>query len=511
MNQQPITIRMLDEEAWWGGKVADGIHMPFTSQTDLALTDLSIELDGNQGCPLLISNKGRFIWSEEPFSFSFKEGILQINSKNGKIIFEEGKGTLSEVYQYVSQQYFPASGTYPDELMFTAPQYNLWIELLYEPTQEKVLQYAETLLQKGMPPGVLMIDDNWHEPYGTWQFHPGRFPDPKGMMDKLHALGFKVMLWVCPFVSPDSMTFRSLHEKGFLIKDHSGKVAVRQWWNGYSAVLDCTNPEAAQWFKEQLNDLQNKYGVDGFKFDAGDLYAYEETDQSYLPSTKNAHCEAWAQIGLAYTLNEYRICWKLAGQPIVQRLKDKLHTWDHNGLSSLIPSTLAQSLMGYAFVCPDMIGGGEYMHFSSHAESLDQELFVRYAQCSALLPMMQFSAAPWRVLDERHSALCVEAAQLHLEFANEIMHWVRHAAKTGEPVVRHLAYAFNGEGLENINDQFLLGDRVLVAPVLEKGATSRHILFPSGSWLGDDDSIIQGPCHIEVHAPLERLPRYRKL
>lgn len=77
----------------------------------------------------------------------------------------------------------------PEELLFTAPQYNLWIELLYEPTQEKVLQYARKVLDLGMPPGVIMIDDNWHEPYGTWVFHSGRFPDPARMVQELHAMG----------------------------------------------------------------------------------------------------------------------------------------------------------------------------------------------------------------------------------------------------------------------------------------------------------------------------------
>ena len=67
----------------------------------------------------------------------------------------------------------------PDAALFAAPQYNTWIEMLYEPTQARTLAYAEAILAHDMPPGVLIIDDNWHEAYGTFCFHPGRFPRPK--------------------------------------------------------------------------------------------------------------------------------------------------------------------------------------------------------------------------------------------------------------------------------------------------------------------------------------------
>ena len=84
----------------------------------------------------------------------------------------------------------------PDELLFTHPQYNTWIELMYDQNEEDILEYARAIIDNGYPPGVLMIDDNWQENYGIWKFSPRRFKDPKGMMDELHAMGFKVMLWV---------------------------------------------------------------------------------------------------------------------------------------------------------------------------------------------------------------------------------------------------------------------------------------------------------------------------
>ncbi|WP_150273264.1 glycoside hydrolase family 31 protein [Paenibacillus tepidiphilus] len=503
-HDQTMKLELLEGEYWWGGRTADGMDMPYGRA--LFAADLNSNHNGNQAAPLLISNKGRYIWSEAPFHFRLEEGSLTVGG--GEVLTGEGYGSLKGVFQQVSRTCFPPDGGIPEELLFTAPQYNLWIELQYEPTQEKVIDYARSVLEHGMPPGVIMIDDNWHEPYGTWTFHSGRFPDPKGMLEELHAMGFQVMLWVCPFISPDSRTFRTVEPAGLLLKDNSGRTAIRKWWNGYSAVLDCTNPGAVKWIQDRLDDLQRDYGIDGFKLDAGDAEFYAEDDLGYTPATPSGHSEAWARVGLKYRLNEYRACWKLAGQPLVQRLKDKGHQWGAGGLGALIPDGLAQGLLGYAYTCPDMIGGGEIGSLTS--AQIDPELFVRYAQCSALFPMMQFSAAPWRVLDETHLGYCIEAAGLHARFGPEILELARHASQTGEPIMRHMAYEFPEEGLETIKDQFMLGSSTLVAPVVEKGCRERQVVLPQGTWAGDDGSVVEGPAVLNIEVPLGRLPYYRK-
>lgn len=500
-----LCLELLPQELWWGGRAADGRSMPFGD--DVFRADLTVSHNGNQACPLLISNEGRYIWSEEPFVFRFSEDHLTVEG-HGELITGEGLGNLREAYRYVSSRFFPPAAEIPEELLFTAPQYNLWIELLYKPTQDKVLQYARDVLNNGMPPGVIMIDDNWHEPYGTWTFHSGRFPNPGQMVEELHAMGFKVMLWVCPFVSLDSYTFRELEPTGVLLKNGRGEIAIRKWWNGYSAVLDCTNPGAVKWMHTQLDALQREYGIDGFKLDAGDVEFYEPDDMSYVPTTPSGQSEAWARMGLKYKLNEYRACWKLAGQPLVQRLKDKGHEWQGDGLDALIPDGLALGLLGYAYTCPDMIGGGEIGSLTS--AMLDKELFVRYAQCSALFPMMQFSAAPWRVLDQEHAEYCAEAARLHVKLGPDILELATHAARTGEPIMRHMAYEFPDEQLDSIQDQFMLGSSILVAPVIVKGARQRTVQFPTGTWIGDDGSTVEGPSKQEIEVPLSRLPYYRK-
>jgi len=163
------------------------------------------------------------------------------------------------------------------------------------------------------------------------------------------------------------------------------------------------------------------------------------------------------------------------GRPLAQRLHDKPCRWGAAGLGSLIPGSIAQGLIGAVFNCPDMIGGGDVADVLE-GESVDPELFVRFAQCSALFPMMQFSQAPWRVLDTEHLAAVRAAVELRQSLLPELMTLVRHAAQTGEPILRPLAYHHPGH--HAVHDQFLLGEDLLVAPVLEKRADLTIALLP---------------------------------
>jgi alpha-glucosidase (family GH31 glycosyl hydrolase) len=502
-------ITLMEGENFWGGCVTDGRQMPY-GKTVFG-RDLYGDTRGNQGQPLLISDQGRYVWCEEPFEFSFDGTRLKLKSKSGKIETGKEGNSLRQAFQYVSQTYFPSTGEIPDPLLFVKPQYNTWIELIYDQRESRIRKYANDILDKGFPAGVLMIDDNWQEDYGVWDFHPGRFSDPKGMMDALHEDGFKVMLWICPYFSPDCETFRLLDKKGYFLKDKRGGTYMCRWWNGYSASLDLTNPDAVKYFQGRLAYLCDTYGVDGFKLDAGDANAYVDKNiKASQDISPNEFSERWAKLGLPFKMNEYRACWKLAGQPLAQRLRDKGHNW--KDLSQLIPDALAQGLMGYTYICPDMIGGGEYSYFYNNPDKpLDQELIVRSAQCSALMPMMQFSVAPWRVLSKENLAICRDMALLHETMGPEIMVMVKSAAQSGEPLVRHLEYLYPHQGYSQVTDQFMLGDDILVAPVLEKGARNRTIVFPAGTWKGDDGSVVTGPCTQKVDAPLERLPWYRSI
>ncbi len=257
-----MRFELQERELWWGGRVADGSQMPFSPG---ATVDLSDHRD-NQASGVLVSNRGRVLSSSEPFSFSVGTHAIEIV---GEVELHEAGNTLRDAVRWSAANVHQVPRSLPEMQMFD-PQWVTWIEMLYEPTQDKVLGYAQQILDAGYKPGVLMIDDNWNQDYGTWKFRPDRFPDPASMVTQLNDMGFEVMLWVCPYVSSDGPHYLQLRDAGLLIGDDAGEPAIRRWWNGYSAVLDLTNPDTVAWFDEQLRTLQSDVGIAGFKFDGAD-------------------------------------------------------------------------------------------------------------------------------------------------------------------------------------------------------------------------------------------------
>lgn len=490
-------ITSLEGEKWWGGMVGLGSQMPF--KDNIRLFDLASENLNNQNVPFLVSSEGRYIWSDKPFSFKMENGNLQIFSDYENLEPILAGNTLKDAYLSASGKHFPPSGQLPDSLFFSMPQYNTWIELMYNQNQEDILKYTDNILKNNFPVGVFMVDDNWQKYYGNFDFKPERFPNPKGMIDQLHKNGFRIMLWICPFVSPDSPEFRELQQKGYLIKKKGTKqAAIIPWWNGYSACYDLSNPAAAEHLKKQLRNMQEQYGIDGFKFDAGDISHYNDAGLEFYDkdATSVDMCEYWAKIGLDFPFNEYRASWKMGGQALVQRLGDKDYSW--NAIKLLIPDMIAAGLLGYAYTCPDLIGGGQFSSFLGIDQTkLDQELIVRSCQIHALMPMMQFSVAPWRILDKKHLAICRKYAHLHKEMGNYILEQTRQSAQTGEPIVRHMEYAFPHQGFIDCKDQFMLGDKYLVTPILTK-EHKRKVMLPKGQWRDDTGKKYRGPKTIEV-------------
>ena len=505
---ETLTVKMEAGECWWGLHTRPRfIETPFDANSKDYVFDLRRDNNANQAVPLLLSTHGRYVWCEEPFLFAMTNGTMTFTAAAKIELVMAGK-TLASAFAAAQARHFPPSGKTPPEIFVTAPQYNSWIELTYNQNERDLLRYARNLLALGFPPGILMVDDTWQLDYGTWEFDPRRFKDPKGMCDELHAMGFKVMLWICPFVSMDSPAYRLVYGKhGFLRSAVDDEPLAVRWWNGRSAVLDLSNRVDREWFDEVLAALQRDYGIDGFKFDAGDTEYYchpsaRPAQAGFTPVEQNG---AWSDLGLRYPYNEFRASWKHGGQPLVQRLCDKGHSW--GDLKRLVPEMIGAGLLGHAFVCPDMIGGGLWTDFLPGGK-LEPELFVRSAQVHALCPMMQFSADPSRVLRGEYLEAVKAAVQTRQRFAAYLKEQLVASGRTGLPMLRSLDFAYPGRGYERCRDEFLLGPSLLVAPQLEKGASSRTVIVPPGDWRADDGTLVHGPAEVTVATPLGRLPHF---
>ncbi len=522
-----VTVKMLPGEHWWGVMNYYGSQMPFDEKTDLVM-DVRRDNKSNQAASFLVSDKGRSLWCDEQTLVTLKNGTITMASEAASVVLDDSGKTLRDAFRGAAAKHFPARGKTPDLLFFSAPQYNTWIELTYHQNEKDILAYAKSMLDNGLPPGVLMIDDTWQAGYGDWRFEPTRFSDPKGMVEKLHAMGFKVLLWMCPYVSMDTPAYRRIAwgvnpddvkgypTRGGFLGEKDGKVhphyktfepAAIGWWNGKSAYLDFTHPNANAWFREQLDRLVRDFGVDGFKFDGGHFGPYAQGYRTWKEkATSGEQVLAYAKFALEYPVTEYRNAWRFQGEPVVERLHDKAHTWE--ALAKLVPDMIAGGLLGHPFMCPDMVGGGSWTAFLP-GSPFDPDLFVRSAQVHALCGMMQFSASPWRYLDKDRQQMIRDVVKMRQEkFAAYFVALAKESGKTGEPMIRNLEYEFPGMGYAGIRDEFIMGHDLLVAPVVEKGATSRKVVLPPGRWRADDGTVFDGPATTDIAAPLGRLPHF---
>ena len=148
------------------------------------------------------------------------------------------------------------------------------------------------------------------------------------------------------------------------------------------------------YFAARLKKLQTDYGIDGFKFDAGEPCFLPRKFETYLPlQHPSEYTRAYVNnVASRFELAEVRTGHQTTGLPgTLTRMGDRFSEWGvGNGLQSIIPTLLTSGVMGYPFCLPDMIGGNAYF-----GKFPDRELLVRWAQANALMPAMQFSIAPW--------------------------------------------------------------------------------------------------------------------
>ena len=189
---------------------------------------------------------------------------------------------------------------------------------------------------------------------------------------------------------------------------------------------------------------------------------------------------------------------------------DRGHRWEVDGINTIIPNSLVQGILGYPFICPDMIGGGEWSYNVKPGFKIDEELFIRMAQASVFFPMMQFSWAPWKRLSEESWKIVAHFGRMHAEVAPEIIKIIEESAVTGEPVLRFMEYQFPGNGYEKILDQYMVGDDILVCPIVTKGTFEKDVVIPDGTWVDELGNTFTKGIH-RIPTPIERLPYFRRV
>ena len=508
-----VKVYPLDGESWWGISNTDGYLQPFT---DYETVDLENHSRLGHTAPFMVSSKGRYIWCDSPFTISCNDGVFTLVSNDAPIQVVEAGRNLKESYLAACQKHFPFDGTYPAEELFVKPQFNNWIEsCMMGINQQSAEEYVKAIGDNDFPCGVVMIDGGWLVQHGTMRFNPETFPDGKRLFDLIRSEGYKSLLWISPYISGDNRTtyldyrLSGGRKKPLLVEsaEYPGEECIVHWWSGKSVSLDLTNPEGAEAFVDQLKECQALYGIDGFKFDGGEAEYFRGKAKFYEGAAAD-YSHAYGEVCRFFPYHESRVGYRNGGSPIMVRLMDVPHDWEK--LPDVLYNIQVSGLMGLPYTVGDMIGGGLVTHIPTDG-SYSNKYMVRSCQLQALMPLMQFSMAPWRVLSKKECDICRDMANLHVSFSDYIMEQVRHAAQTGEPIVRMMDYEFPGQGYDRKMPQFMLGPDYLVAPVLREDDCVT-VELPVGQWQDDLGVVHAGPKVLQLHdVPLERLPYYKKM
>lgn len=390
-----------------------------------------------------------------------------------------------------------------------------------EYTQEQVEGLGRRHREEGVPCDALWLDIEYMDGYRVFTWDEERFPDHQGMLARLREQGFRVITIIDPGVKhdPGYRVFDEAVERDVLCRTESGDLYVGQVWPGRTAFPDFATPEARQWWGA-LNAEHVRSGLAGIWNDmnepatgaiAPDAMRFDRGRASH-ERYHNQYALLMAMgtvAGLREAMPDLRtFVLTRAGFAGIQRyaahwMGDNMSRWDHLWLS--IPMANGFGLSGQPFVGAD-VGG---FFGSSNAE-----LFLRWTQHGALTPFFRNHSSMGNVDQYAWSFgpavldVAREAVRLRYRLLPYLYAAFVEATETGLPVQRPLVLDHQDDAmLRDVDDEYLLGRHVLVAPVTGPGVTHRQVYLPEGDWYDrHTDEVRRGRRFVTAEAPMERIP-----
>ena len=405
--------------------------------------------------------------------------------------------------------------------------------------EKRVREIADGFRKNKIPADVIYLDIDYMDEYRVFTWDKTRFPNPTKMIADLKADGFKTVLIIDPGIKVDEnySTYTDGLKNDVYVKNPDGTNLVKNVWAKESTFPDFTDPKAREWFGAQYKQHMEE-GIAGFWNDMNEpgVFLTEKTEKPEIyhhPDKTFPYDTPHAGDGLPDTHRRYHNVYGMqmarssfeglrklapdvrpfvltrAGFSGVQRFSavwtgDNYASWEHLALS--IPMLANLSVSGVPFVGAD-VGG--------FAEMPSGELYARWLQAAALTPFLRSHSVgwvgnkePWEFGDE-FTKINRASVELRYQFLPYLYTLFREHERTGEPVMRPLWYEFpNDKGTYLINDEYMVGSDVLVAPVIKEGMTTRGIYLPVGAdwvdwWTGA--RLESGKTHY-LKTPLDRLP-----
>jgi alpha-glucosidase len=404
--------------------------------------------------------------------------------------------------------------------------------------ETQALDIAAKFRKRQIPCDIIYQDIGWTQELQNFDWRKGNYIQPKTMLKILHQQGFKMIVSQDPVISQSNKDqWQEADNAGYFVKDiRTGKAYDMPWpWGGNCGVVDFTLPDVADWWgnyqQKPLND-----GVNGFWTDMGEPAWSNEPDfdRRNMQHHLGMHDEIHNVYGLTWDKvvkeqfekrnpNKRIFQMTRAAYAGLQRYtfgwtgdsgngSDVLDGWAQ--LSNQIAVGISTGLGGIPFWTTDISGYcGDITDYPAMSE-----LYTRWMQFGIFNPLSRAhhegdnAVEPW-MFGETAEKNCRAAIELKYQLFPYLYTYARQAHDTGLPIIRGLFMEYpNDEQIAGINDQFMFGEELLVAPVVKKGAQTKQVYLPDGEWIdfNDKQAIYQGGQTITYRSPLNIIPIFVK-
>lgn len=439
--------------------------------------------------PFYLTNHGYGVFVNHPEKVSFETGSEKVERVQFSVPGE-------------SLDYFIILGPTPREVLerYTALtgrpalppawSFGLWLSTSFTTSYDEatVNSFIEGMTARNIPLSVFHFDCFWMREFNWTDFTWDKrvFPDPAGMLQRLHERGLKICLWINPYIAQRSALFEEAMSAGYLLKRPDGSVWQWDMWQAGMAIVDFTNPAACAWFTGHLDALMDM-GVDTFKTDFGERIPIDVvwSDNSNPLMMHNYYTQLYNQTvfkaiqakrGMGDAVVFARSATAGGQQFPVHWGGDCTATFE--SMAESIRGGLSLSLSGFGFWSHD-IGGFE--------QTATADVYKRWAAFGLLSSHSRLHGSssyrvPWAYDDE-----ATEVLRKFTRLKASLMPYLYHAAvqahQTGLPMLRAMMLAFPGDpACETLDRQYMLGDSLLVAPVLREDSLAEYYL-PAGQWI----------------------------
>ncbi len=417
----------------------------------------------------------------------------------------------------ILEQYTALTGRPENPPLWT---FGPWITALQG--RDAVLEEAQRIRTEGIPASALWVFDELDEPNNLgWPFwFSSYYGDPRAFNDTLHNLGYKVLGYVHPYLRERMIPYPTLSptwQKGvagkLMVTGIDGLPHGPMFEPVRTGNLDFTNPRTVDWWQEMLTHAARDQAWDGWMEDFGE---YVDDSDHLAAGDGTRLSEVYPLLyhkittRIVHAINPNIVSFSRSGFVGTQQWSpmlwggDQQHNWARDlGLPSVVTAGITAGMSGYSTWGPDIISDG-----------FDRELWMRWAEFGALTPVMRdhpwsrpkFSVDLWH--DPGTIALFRRYAILHTSLLPYFATYAAEAHRTGVPILRHLVLEYPEDPRAATAEyQYLLGESLLVAPIIEQGAVSRKVYLPKGDWLnywtGD---YLTGSTDVTVAAPLDQIP-----